>query len=161
MAKRIISFVDGAELPFLVDPYPEIPDDFDGDAGDPPEPDHAAMLAKMRRAIPRDAVYLGVIGENLNGQPGSCWRVEDHFYLVPVRDRKFEWALVRITWDDDESRYNWADDAFGAGLGDAQAAGVALVKAAFKHWQVDLSDPEFEAQREFLQRISGSPPGRR
>ena len=80
MAKRIISFVDGAELPFLVDPYPEIPGDFDWDAGDPPEPDHAAMLAKMRRAIPRDAVYLGVIGENLNGQPGSCWRVEDHFY---------------------------------------------------------------------------------
>ena len=145
MRKSVISLSDGVALPFMQDLYPE--DDGDLDI------DHDKMLEQMVAALPKETTKLGVLSCDLDHSPGLTWRVEDHYYVLQVRDPKYEWVLVRVFWDDDSGRYDWSQEAVCSGFSDGKAAGRAMVAALFAHCDFDLQDDAYAAHREFLEGL--------
>jgi len=120
---------------------------------DPEDPTSDEVLEQMQAAIPADAKSLGTLEYHLDHSPGLSWKIEDHFYLVPLKGEKYEWALIRITWDDNYGRYQWAEDSGGSGFGDARAAARAMVAAVFKSWGTEDDGVAPDAQQEFLEGL--------
>ena len=146
MPKPQISFQDGVDLPFMIDLYPE---DDDGDS----DPDHNKILKRMKAAIPKQAIKLGAVERDLDHSPGLTWRIEEHYYLLPLQGQQHDWVLFRIHWDDDGGRYEWSQDAVGSGFTDGKAAGRAMAAAFFKECDFDLADDDFAHYRDFLERL--------
>jgi hypothetical protein len=142
------------DLPFMREQEDEEPvdeeevDGEDGDDDEEAEPEE--VLERMQSAVPADAVSLGTLEYDIAHSPGLSWKIEDHFYLLPLRDAKYEWALVRITWDDNFGTYEWANDAVGSGFSDARAAARAMVAAVFESWTSEDDGEAAEARSEFL-----------
>ena len=145
MENHNISFEEFV-LPFMQDPYADIDEEVD-------PPDRLEILERMEGAVPERAVFLGTIEEEIDHSPGLTWAVEDHYYLVPLLSPEHQWAIVRIRWDDNWSRYTWTGDARGAGFANATDAGGAMVEALFTHWQIDLNDPYKSEYRTLLMRL--------
>lgn len=141
-----VSFDESVELPFLVDFYPEEDDGVD-------DVDHAQILERMESAVPKAAVKLGVVGFELDHSPGLTWKVEEHYFLVPIRAGRYEWALVRVHWNDDMARYEWAEDAVGSGFKDAREAGRAMLAGFLAHCDIDLADEGNAEYLELLERL--------
>jgi hypothetical protein len=123
-------------------------DEVDDEGAEGAEPEE--VLARMQSAIPADSVSLGTLQYDIAHSPGLSWRIEDHFYVVPLQGAKYEWALVRITWDDNFGTYEWANDAVGSDFTDARAAALAMVAAVFESWTSEDDGEAAEARREFL-----------
>jgi len=141
-----VSFDESVELPFLVDFYP------DDDVGED-DVDHAQILERMEAAVPKSAVKLGVVDFELDHSPGLTWKIEEHYFLVPIRGGKYEWALVRVHWDDNMARYEWAEEAVGSGFKDAQEAGRAMLAGFLEHCDIDLADEGNAEYRALAERL--------
>jgi len=154
MPVPIIVLNCGVDLPFMRTQEEEF-DEQEEDVADedPEEPTSDEVLEQMQAAIPADAKSLGTLEYHLDHSPGLSWKIEDHFYLVPLQGEKYEWALIRITWDDNYGRYQWAEDAVGSGFGDARAAARAMVAAVLKSWGTEDEGVAADAQREFLEKL--------
>ena len=105
--------------------------------------------ALMEEAIPFDYYFLGTIDIN-----ASTWSVEADYYLLPLKDESFDWALFRINWDDNWSRWEWVFDARLKGLQDEpmEAARLMLTEL-WKIWGIDVSKPEGRVYRELLEDL--------
>ncbi len=134
-------------MPFMQDPYPEVQED------DEDDPDHAEILKKMVKAVPPTSIFLGRVDNEINDRPGYTWREEDHYYLVPFAGDVKRWALIRIHWDDNYSRWEWSMDATGSGFNNAKEAARVLVTAMFNQWSIDPSSEEYEHYGVFLKRL--------
>lgn len=146
MASHIITFEEFT-LPFMKDPY--------GDAdAKGASPHRLEILEQMEEAVPKRAVLLGTVEEEIDHSPGLTWGVEDRYYLVPLQSRDYQWAIFRIRWDDNWSRYTWTGDARGAGFANAKDAGRMMIEALFTHWQIDLRDPDNSEYRALLKRLT-------
>jgi hypothetical protein len=146
MTDYILSFED-FELPFVheVQDYPdeneEESEDFSFDTSD--------QKALMEEALPVDYYFLGTIDTNV-----STWSMEADYYLLPLKDESFDWALIRINWDDNWGRWDWAFDARLKGLKDQplEAARLMLTEL-WKTWNIDLSNREDRAYKNFLAQM--------
>ena len=154
MPEPIIVLNCGLDLPFMRTQEQDFGDEAEDVADQSPdEPTSDEVLKQMQAVIPTDASSLGTLEYHLDHSPGLSWKIEDHFYLVPLRGAKYEWALIRITWDDNFGRYQWAEDAVGSGFGDARAAARAMVSAVFKSWDAEDDGAASDAQQEFLKAL--------
>jgi hypothetical protein len=144
--KPILNF-DDFSLPFMKNPYPE-------ECGEEDEnSDRIQIFETMENALPKSAIHIGSIENDVDHSPGLSWKIEDHYYLVPLRGKEFEWALFRITWDDNWGRYEWASDVRGSGFSDSKEAARVMVAAMFESWSFDLKSDEFEIYRDFLKKL--------
>ena len=50
---------------------------------------------------------------NIDSEVGNwtSWIVKDEYYIIPLNDEKYNWALFRISWDDNWETWNWSFDA--------------------------------------------------
>jgi hypothetical protein len=145
MSKPVIDFNTAVDLAFMRSSESEDADDSDG------ERDREAELEQMEGALPDDAIALGCLEYEIDHSPGLSWRIEDHFYLVPLKGEKFDWALVRIAWDDNESLYQWCQDAVATGFKSPKEAGRKMVAALFNRWNdCEEGDAISEARKDFV-----------
>jgi len=152
MSKPVIDFNTAVDLPFMRSAESEDADDGDGDG----DGEREAELEQMEGALPDDAIDLGCLEYELDHSPGLSWRTEDHFYLVPLKGEPYEWALIRITWDDNWSAYQWCQDAVGSGFRDAKEASRAMVFELFERWRKeedDADNPAIDERKSFLRRL--------
>jgi hypothetical protein len=150
-----IDLDDDARLPFMKSPY-GVADEDDPAEGDEDAMDHPTALERMQDAIPPDAIELGCLEYEIDHSPGLSWRIEDHFYLIPINPAAGAWSVIRVTWDDNWGRYDWSKDATGKGFADAKDAARAMVKALFDRWHGDAEEeesPAAEARHAFLSRL--------
>jgi hypothetical protein len=145
MSKPVIEFNTAVDLPFMRSPESEDADDGDG------ERDREAELEQMEGSLPDDAIALGSLEYEIDHSPGLSWRIEDHFYLVPLKGEPYEWALIRITWDDNWSAYQWCQDAVGSGFSNPRDAGRMMVTELFNRWDdCEEGDAVSEARKDFV-----------
>jgi hypothetical protein len=71
-------------------------------------------------------------------------------YLLPWAKGRFDWALFRITWDDNWERYDWRPEARIAGAPDPNKACGLLLRGVFKKWGIDLRRSEAQPYRDLL-----------
>lgn len=142
----MLSFED-FELPFI-DEVPDYPDEAEEESEDFSF-NTSHQKALMEEAIPVDYYFLGTIDIN-----ASTWSVEADYYLLPLKDESFDWALFRINWDDNWSRWEWVFDARLKGLQDEpmEAARLMLTEL-WKVWGIDVSKPEGRVYRELLEDL--------
>lgn len=107
----------------------------------------------MWSAIPKQAIKLGVVERDLDHFPGMAWRIAEHYHPLLPRGQKHDWVLVGRHLDDDGWRYEWSQDAVGAGFTDGKAAGWATAAAFLKGCNFDLDDDDYTVYRDFLERV--------
>ena len=147
MPDPILNF-DDFVLPFIKN-LPDYPDEEESESEDFSF-DTSHQKALMEEALPAEYTFLGTIDTNV-----STWSMEADYYLLSVKDESFDWALIRINWDDNWGQWEWAFDARLKGLKDQplKAARLMLTEL-WKTWSIDLSSPEDRAYRQFLERLN-------
>lgn len=144
MENPIINF-DEFELPFS-SITTEIEDneetsDSDSEIEDDEELDASEVKENMESCIPTEAIYIGRIETDVENW--TSWSIEDEYYIIPINDEKYNWALFRISWDDNWGTWNWSFDARLSGYrnNSDEAAKYMLLKL-WESWELDLNEPE-------------------
>ena len=67
--------------------------------------DNDEILEQMLDVIPADALSLGSFEDEVDNF--TSWQTNDRYYVVPWKGEDFDWALFRISWDDNWGRFQW------------------------------------------------------
>ena len=107
----------------------------------------------MRNKVPARCIFLGEINSELDHSPGLEWDVEDYYYLTPWEGPEYDWALIRITWDDNWGNFGWSAEARIKGAADHKTAARKLFRALMKSWEHDLKKKEYATYMDLLKSI--------
>lgn len=106
--------------------------------------------------LPELTLFLGSVEIDVDVNMTS-WKVDDSYFLIPNPDDNFDWALVRLSWDDNWEKFVWLYDARLKGCkNQANIAATTLVTKLFNHWGINIKDPENENYKNLLLTISNS-----
>jgi hypothetical protein len=144
MENLIINF-DEFELPFSTkSTEEEETSESDSEMEDDEELDVYEVKENMESSIPKEAIFIGCIHEEIDNMC-TTWTIQDEYYIIPLKDEKFDWALFRISWDDNWWTWNWSFDAKLSGhkSNSNEAAKYMLLKL-WEKWDLDLNDTENE-----------------
>jgi hypothetical protein len=108
-------------------------------------------IEEFEKKLPREAVFLGKIDDEVTNF--TSWKVDDHYYVIPWEGSDYDWALFRISWDDNWERWGWSGDARIKGVGDRKKAAQQMLRGLFKRWKYDLRKREHAAYRELVDGI--------
>jgi hypothetical protein len=110
-------------------------------------------LEYMQEKVLPECIFIGELNTGIDGPPGMSWLVEDYYYLMPWKGGDYDWALFRISWNDNWGRFEW--DACGriAGVTGAREAARLIFKGLIKKWGYDLRRKEYSVHRGFLEEI--------
>ena len=140
MENPIINF-DSFELPFIVESSEREDDDRSQ------EPSEVKEM--MESALPNSVHFLGNLEAEIENW--TTWNINDDYYIAPITDDNFNWALFRITWDDNWGNWEWSLDARLSGFeGDYKAAAKFIIARLYENWNIDLKD---KSNRPFLNFI--------
>jgi hypothetical protein len=142
MKQPLINF-DNFELHFFVEPV-EKPDE---------DLSRVCQLVQMQAQIPDVVLFLGKLGDETAHSPGQTWETRDYYYIVPWIGEEYDWAMFRISWDDNWGRYEWTSDVRIRGIADSGEAALEMFKGLMDRWGYDLSDNERASYKEFLDSI--------
>jgi hypothetical protein len=155
MESTIINF-DEFDLQFLsksteVDENEETPES-DFELEDDEELDASEVKENMESSIPKEAIFLGGIDDEVENW--TTWSLQDEYYIIPLNDEMYDWALFRITWDDNWATWNWSFDARLKGLKSnyKEAARYMLLKL-WEKCQIDLTDEDNEPYLNLLNHL--------
>jgi hypothetical protein len=59
--------------------------------------------------------------------------------------------MFRISWDDNEGLNEWHPGFVGSGFASPKEAAEAMLRDLYREWRVDVDEPEYEEQRDFLE----------
>jgi hypothetical protein len=86
------------------------------------------QLEAMRERLPTETIYLGEVNSEVHNW--TSWELDDHVYLIPWQEDGFQWALFRISWDDNWGRYDSEPLARIRDTADAKTAAKKIIS----HW---------------------------
>ena len=110
-------------------------------------------LESMRDQVPNDCIFLAQLDTGIDGCPGMSWIIEDYYYLMPWEGDEYDWALFRISWDDNWGRFDWSTCARIKGITDSREAARMMFKGLMNLWGYDLNDEDYAPYRELLEGI--------
>jgi hypothetical protein len=146
MNPPLISYED-FELPFLVEQEEQLDDDANDDLS------QSEVLEQMQGQIPEDVLFLGQLSNEIAHSPGLSWATQDYYYVTPWKGEEYDWAMFRISWDDNWGRYEWTSDVRIRGVSDYDEAARQMFKGLMDRWGHDLSDDEHAPYKAFLDDI--------
>ena len=115
--------------------------------------DNDIVKENMESRIPPSAIYLGTIAteiENVN----NTWITRDEYYIYPLQNDEYNWAVFRISWDDNFGRWDWSPDGRIKWLGTNYKEPARLILyELWKQWQLDLNDSENKSYLNFLEQF--------
>jgi hypothetical protein len=146
-APNIIVDLKPFDLDFMRDDSVEIEDD--EEEGQEYSRDDA--LDEMQSSIPESAIELGTLEDEVENF--TTWVIKDHYYVIPWEGAEYDWALFRISWDDNWGRYGWNTCSRVCGVKDYREAARTMLKAVFENWGLDLNSKENRSYRNFIARV--------
>ena len=108
-------------------------------------------IEEFESKLPRDAVFLGALNDEVENF--TSWEINDHYYIVPLKDDAYDWALFRISWDDNWGRFEWQPDARIKGASDYKDAAKRMLSGLFATWGHDLTKKEYAPYKQLLEEI--------
>lgn len=110
----------------------------------------------IKNLLPNETYYLGCLEIDVESN-WTEWKVDDSYFLIPYTDDNFDWALVRLSRDDNWEKFVWRYDARLKGYkNQATIAATTLLTKLFNHWGINIEDPENENYKNLLLTISNS-----
>ena len=108
------------------------------------------VVENMQNDLPAEAIELGLINDEVDNW--CSWKIEDYYYLLPWKSKPFNWALIRISWDDNWGRYQRESCGRISGKSHYQEPTRILLRALFEdEYGFDLNDPDRAGYREFVE----------
>ena len=90
--------------------------------------------------LPKDAIHLGHIDVVIENN-WTSFEIEDEYFLVPLNNSDFNWALIRLSCDDNWETWHWVFDARLKSPNLTQReASKELLKGLWKSWDLDLEE---------------------
>ncbi len=152
MDKPILNFAI-FELPFFIETKNHLPQDLSDDGIEEEEEDAYMVKENMESRIPSSAIYLGPIEDVVENRPNT-WVTRDEYYIYPLQNNEYDWAVFRISWDDNWGRWEWSSDGRIKGLGaNYKEAARLILYEIWKKWQLDLNDSENKSYVNFLEQF--------
>ena len=116
------------------------------------ELDNDEIKENMISLIPEQAIFLGTFDSEVENW--TSWRINDDYYVQPLVNDDFDWALFRITWDDNWERWEWSFDARLKGFKENhKEAARFMIDKLWNKWSIDLKAEENSAWVNFLDEI--------
>jgi hypothetical protein len=138
---------DDFELPFLVDLEAQLDEDANDDLS------QSEVLEQMQDQIPENVLFLGGLNNEVAHSPGLTWETQDYYYIMPWKGEEYDWAMFRISWDDNWGRYEWTSDVRIRGVANSDEAAREMFKGLMDRWGYDLSNGDQASYKEFLDSI--------
>ena len=115
--------------------------------------DNDIVKENLDSKIPKSAIYLGTIATEIENVT-TTWITRDEYYIYPLQNDEYNWAVFRISWDDNFGRWDWSPDGRlkGPATNYKEAARLILVEV-WKQWQLDLNDSENKMYLKMLEQI--------
>jgi hypothetical protein len=149
MEKAVINFEE-FELDFLNSSNEEIENEVTDN--DDEEVDNDELKENMQSRIPNQTIYLGSI--ETEEENWTSWRIQDEYYIHPLINDEFDWALFRITWDDNWGRWEWSFDARLKGFKtNYKDAATFIIVKLWRKWKINLNKKANKIFVDFLERI--------
>ena len=155
MEEPIISFEE-FELPFSSNST-EVVENEDtseshSDIEDDLELGASEVKENMESSIPPKAIYIGGIDSDVENW--TTWNIQDEYYIIPLNDVEYHWALFRLSWDDNWETWNWSFDARLRGYrSNFKEAAKYILLMLWKRWGLDLNDTNNKPYINLLNRI--------
>ncbi len=151
MNSHSINF-DDFKLSFINESENNFNDDDDSTEVENENISSSAKKELMEKKIPKSTIFLGSVETEIDNW--TSWVVNDDYYLYPLNNEEFNWALFRISWDDNWNTWNWSFDARLKGFPDNyKDASRFILSELFKKWHIDLSDSKNELYVDLLDRL--------
>lgn len=108
----------------------DVLDDFDDDL------DIEESKYQMENVIPKDAIHLGAIETEVEG--GISFDIYDEYYLISISEGNFNWAIFRLSWDDNWEKWIWCFDArIESNIQDISFLSKMVLEKLWDHWAID------------------------
>lgn len=111
------------------------------------------QLRKLKELLPAETISLGRLSGEVADSPGLSWEIEDYYFLIPWKTDGYDWAMVRLSWDDNWEQFDWTTDARIKGVQDPKQAALQLFQGLLEHWNIDLEDEDNASYVEFMERL--------
>ena len=106
----------------------------------------------MESSIPQEAIFIGGIDSEVENW--TTWSIQDEYYIIPLNDVRYDWALFRLSWDDNWDTWNWSFDARLRGYrSNFKEAAKYILLILWKRWGLDLNDTNNKLYINLLNRI--------
>lgn len=144
MEKQLIDFED-FELQFLTAAN-------ESNENDEEEVSANQIKENMESLIPNQTIFLGTLETEVNNW--TSWSIKDDYYIYPLINEQFDWALFRITWDDNWGSWQWSFDARIKGFKDnPNEAARSMIGKLWKKWHINLKVKYNQVYVQFLKEI--------
>ena len=115
--------------------------------------DNDIVKENMESKIPKSATYLGTIATEQVCGPNT-WIIRDEYYIYPLQNDEYNWAVFRISWDDNWGQWDWMPDGRLKGpVTNYKEAARLILGKLWKVWQLDLNDSENKSYVNFLEQF--------
>ena len=119
---------------------------------DDEEQDASEIKENMEVSISKEAIFIGGIDSDVENW--TSWSIKDEYYIIPLNDENYNWALFRISWDDNWGTWNWSFDARLSGhRSDPKEAAKYMMLRLWAKWDIDLNDTDNEPYINLLNGI--------
>ena len=99
------------------------------------------MKSEYQSKLPASTIYLGAIDSEIENW--TNWKIEEYYYIYPLAECEFDWALFRLSWDDNWENWGWSFDARIKGFKENHIeAAKVILGHLFEQWQINLNDKE-------------------
>ena len=147
MDKPIPNF-ENFELSFFNETKDQLPQDV---SDDDLQEDADIVKENMESRIPESAIYIGT-DETEVDHMSTTWITQDDYYIYPLKNDEYDWAVFRISWDDNWGRWYWSPDGRIKGfVTNYEEAARLIIYELWKRWGLDLNDSENKLYLTFLE----------
>ena len=109
------------------------------------------MLAKT----PKHALLLGRNRYTVDNW--RSWNAEDLYFILPLENDDWDYALFRITWDDNYTCWAWTSDCRIKGeFKSIKEAALIMLSESWKNWEIDMLSPENNEYEKLYNKIKRS-----
>ena len=113
----------------------DVLDDFDDDF------DIEEAKSQMEDILPNNAIRLGSIETEVEG--GISFDIYDDYYIIPISDLNFNYAVFRLSWDDNWEKWQWCCDArIESDIQDINMLSKLVLEKLWDHWRLDWKEDD-------------------
>ncbi len=109
----------------------------------------------MLYETPKNALLLGRNRYTVDNW--RSWDADDLYFILPLENDDWDYALFRITWDDNYTCWAWTSDCRIKGeFKTIKKAALIMLSESWEKWGIDMLTPENNEYKKLYNKIKRS-----
>lgn len=109
----------------------------------------------MLNFTPKNALLLGRNKYTVDNW--RSWDADDLYFIIPIENDDWDYALFRATWDDNYTCWAWTSDCRIKGeFKSIKEAALIMLSESWKNWEIDMLSPENNEYKKLYNKIKRS-----